>query len=99
MLQDLGHRAIEAASGAEALEQLRGGRKVDLIITDQAMPRMTGAQLIAAVRAEWPDLPIILATGYAELPSGLDIAVPRLDKPFRQKDLVGAIAGAVPAAR
>ena len=97
MLQDLGHAVIEAASGAEALEQLRDGKAVDLIVTDQAMPRMTGTQLIAAVRAERPQLPIILATGYAELPEGTDASVVRLPKPFRQRDLIAAIAGAVPA--
>ena len=97
MLQELGHSVIEATSGPEALERLRNGVAVDLVITDQAMPRMTGAQLIAAVRAERPELPVILATGYAELPSGLEATVPRLAKPFRQKDLMAAIAGAVPA--
>lgn len=97
MLQELGHTVIEAASGAEALEQLRDGTSVDLIITDQAMPRMTGAQLIVAVRAQRPELPIILATGYAELPSGLEAAVPRLAKPFRQKDLIAVIAGTMSA--
>ena len=97
MLQELGHTVIEATSGAEALERLRDSALVDLIITDQAMPRMTGAQLIAAVRADQPELPIILATGYTELPSGTDVSVPRLAKPFRQKDLRNAIAGAVSA--
>ncbi len=97
MLQDLGHAVIEAVSGVEALELLRGGQAVDLIITDQAMPRMTGAQLIAAVRAERPGLPVILATGYAELPEGMDATVLRLAKPFRQKDLKAAIASAVPS--
>jgi len=95
MLQELGHTVIEAASGMEALERLRDGAAVDLIITDQAMPRMTGTQLIAAVRAEFETLPIILATGYAELPSGLDAAVLRLAKPFRQRDLADAVASAV----
>jgi PAS domain S-box-containing protein len=95
MLQELGHTVIEATSGMEALERLRDGAAVDLIVTDQAMPRMTGAQLIAAVRAEQPELPIILATGYAELPVGMDVTVPRLPKPFRQRDLIAAIASAV----
>ena len=40
------------------------------MITDQAMPQMTGTQLIEAIRADRPDLPILLATGYAELPPG-----------------------------
>jgi CheY-like chemotaxis protein len=93
MIQDLGHAVVEAGSAQEALERLRDGVAVDLVITDQAMPRMKGAQLIAAIRAEWPDLPVILATGYAEQPSDLDDVVPLLTKPFRQDDLANAIAG------
>jgi CheY-like chemotaxis protein len=61
------------------------------VITDQLMPAMTGIQLIEAIRAEWPHLPVILATGYAELPPGTDPNLPRLGKPFRQEDLVRAM--------
>jgi CheY-like chemotaxis protein len=65
---------------------------VDLVITDQAMPHMTGADLATAIGAERPDLPIILATGYAELPPGTDKGLPKLSKPFRQEQLADAIA-------
>ena len=65
------------------------------MITDQAMPRMTGIELIAAINAEWPALPTILATGYAELPPETDPLQPRLAKPFRQHDLVQAVAQAM----
>jgi PAS domain S-box-containing protein len=81
MLEDLGHFPLEANSGAEALELLRSNR-VDLVITDQAMPRMSGTQLIDAIRSEWPDMSIVLATGYAELPEGTPPGVTRLAKPF-----------------
>ncbi len=91
MLEDLGHKALEAVSGAEALEILRR-EKVDLVITDQAMPRMTGVQLLEVVRAEWPGLPVILATGYAELPGGAGAGLPKLNKPFSEQDLARAIA-------
>ena len=64
MLEDLGHTVLEAASGKDALEILRREPRIDLVITDQAMPHMTGSDLAAAIRAEKPDLPIILATGY-----------------------------------
>jgi len=86
MLEDLGHVAVEVHSGRDALEELEAGR-FDLMITDQAMPQMTGAQLIDAARAKWPDLPVVLATGYAELPEGADRNLPRLGKPFMQSDL------------
>ncbi|MEO6012250.1 MAG: PAS domain S-box protein [Devosia sp.] len=86
MLEDLGHEAVEVHSGRDALGQLEAGH-FDLMITDQAMPQMTGAQLIEAARAKWPALPVVLATGYAELPEGTDRNLPRLGKPFMQADL------------
>jgi len=91
MLEDLGHSVLEATSGAEALVILRR-EGVDLVITDQAMPRMTGVQLLETLRAEWPGLPVILATGYAELPGGAGEGLPRLNKPFSEQELARAIA-------
>ncbi|MBV9548403.1 MAG: response regulator, partial [Alphaproteobacteria bacterium] len=91
MLEELGHVALEAHSGPHALEILRR-EKVDLVITDQAMPQMTGVQLLENVRAEWPGLPAILATGYAELPGGAGAGLPKLNKPFSEHALARAIA-------
>lgn len=95
MLQDMGHTVFEATSGNQALEILRREPSVDLVITDHAMPRMTGAQLAAAIKAERPDLPVILATGYAELPPGVEADLPKLAKPFRQQDLMQAVTAAI----
>ncbi len=68
MILDLGHTPVEAHSGAEALELLSSGLKVDVVLTDHAMPSMTGLQLAEFIHTRFPGLPIILATGYAELP-------------------------------
>ena len=95
MLEDLGHTVFEAASGKDALEIIRRGGRIDLVITDQAMPHMTGSDLAAAIKAEQPNLPIILATGFAELPPGADEGLPKLSKPFRQHQLADAIAKTV----
>ena len=92
MLEDLGHEVIEAHSGAGAVEVLRRGQRVDLMITDFSMPGMTGLQLMTAARQLRPELPILLATGYAELPSGEQISVPRLGKPYKQSQLAAEIA-------
>ncbi len=92
MLEDLGHTVREAYSGREALDQLLADPEVDLVITDHAMPQMTGAQLASEIRSRWPDLPIVLATGYAELPLGNDPGLPRLPKPFSQSDLRRTLA-------
>ena len=91
MLDDLGHEVIEATSGEQALRVLHRLGAVDLLITDKMMPGIRGTQLIEAVRSEWPDLRVILATGYAETRSKND-DVPRLNKPFMQQDLARAIA-------
>ena len=90
MLEDLGHRVIEAASAPEALEKLRDGLEVDLVITDYAMPGMTGLQLADALRRLRPGLPVLLATGYAELQGEGSQGLQRLDKPFEQAALARA---------
>ena len=55
---------------------------------------MTGVQLAEAIRADWSNLPIILATGYAELPPGLGSQLPKLSKPFTQQQLAKAVSKA-----
>jgi CheY-like chemotaxis protein len=92
MLEDLGHRVVEASSGARALAALRSGAKVDMVITDYAMPEMTGAQLAREIRQSWPHLPIIMATGYAELPDEEAASFRILNKPFLQNDLAQQIS-------
>ncbi|WP_025109639.1 PAS domain-containing sensor histidine kinase [Pseudomonas sp. H1h] len=92
LLEDLGHRVVSATSGAKALQLFDQGEVIDLLITDMAMPQMSGAQLAHAVRLLKPDLPIILATGYAERLEGFAAQLPRLPKPFTQLNLVEIIA-------
>jgi CheY-like chemotaxis protein len=94
MLEDMGHRCIRSTSAMRALDLLRQGTQVDLVITDQVMPRMTGVQLAEAIATEWPDLPVIIATGYAELAPNAGANMPKLPKPFTQAELAAAVAGA-----
>jgi CheY-like chemotaxis protein len=94
MLEDLGHEAVSTQSGMQALEVLEN-REFDLLITDFSMPRMTGMQLAKAVRELRPELPILLATGYAELPPGSDLDLPRIGKPYLQEQLAAEIGKAV----
>lgn len=91
LLEDLGHTVMRASSGAEALDILRGNKAIDLMITDYAMPGMTGLQLAEQARALRPDLPILLATGYADLPAHADLDLPRLNKPYQQMQLAEQI--------
>jgi CheY-like chemotaxis protein len=80
MLEDLGHTAIEANSAQRALEILEAGQAVDLMMTDQAMPGMTGVELAEIVHRERHNMPILLATGYADLPTAQQSNLPRLSK-------------------
>jgi PAS domain S-box-containing protein len=97
MLEDMGHRVIDALSGPEALQKLGDAGTVDLVITDHAMPAMTGSQLAQQIRARWPSLPVVLATGYAELPPGGNEDLPKLSKPFSQAELARVVEQSVRA--
>ncbi len=94
MLEDLGHRVIVARSADEALAVLAAGTAVDVVVTDHSMPGMTGAALARHLRETRPDLPVILATGYAEIPALEGLEVARLAKPFSQDALARALAAA-----
>ena len=59
------------------------------------MPEMTGLELVTRIRQENSHMPIILATGYAELGPGEGEGLPRLAKPFSQRELAEVIARAV----
>jgi CheY-like chemotaxis protein/two-component sensor histidine kinase len=87
MLEDLGHRVIGASSALHALDILKSEQPLDLMVTDHVMPGMTGMELAAATRQVRPLLPILLATGYAELPDGTQVDLPRLAKPYHQDQL------------
>jgi len=91
MLEELGHDVVEAESGAEALELLRV-EKMDLLVTDYAMPGMTGEDLARRVKAEYPRLPVLMVSGYADLSPGLMCDTVRLAKPFSEESLALAIA-------
>jgi PAS domain S-box-containing protein len=95
VLEDLGHQVTELTSAEEALQFLGSRRDVDLLITDHAMPGMTGAQLIGEVNIRWPALPVVLATGYAEIPTDLSDGATRLPKPYDRGDLMMAIGKAM----
>jgi signal transduction histidine kinase len=92
MLEQLGHRVGVATSGAAALAIVEEKANLDLVITDHAMTGMTGMELAERVRRIRPDLPIVLATGYAEVPIGDNLDLVRLDKPYRLDRLAAAIA-------
>jgi two-component system, cell cycle sensor histidine kinase and response regulator CckA len=92
-LAPLGFRVLEAADGAEALRILaRPGRRVGLLITDVVMPGLSGPQLAAQVRASYPEVGILLTSGFTDTPTlrkhRLPPGEPLLQKPFAPHQLV-----------
>jgi PAS domain S-box-containing protein len=94
MLTDSGHTVTEATSPRHALQLFQPGA-FDLVVTDHVMPGMTGQQLAEALRAQETGIPIILATGYAELPEGARGDVVILNKPFGHDEVDAAVAAAL----
>jgi signal transduction histidine kinase len=92
ILEDLGHSVLVVSSGALALNVVRSETAIDVVVTDYAMPGMTGVELARQIQEVRPGLPIILATGYADLPNADDPGLPRLAKPYRREDLARMLA-------
>jgi PAS domain S-box-containing protein len=99
MLEELGHAPIHTAeSGVEALAMLRQDSGFDLLLTDHVMPGMSGVTLAARARVLYPDLPVLIASGFAELDALTGVPLPgapwaRLRKPYSLSDLATALAG------
>jgi PAS domain S-box-containing protein len=99
LLADLGHDVVEASDGPEVLSVLRGDPdSCDLLITDYAMPHVSGAEVIRQARQIRGQLPAIIITGYADAQSIArrpeDVLV--LAKPFTPDQLDAALRGAMP---
>jgi CheY-like chemotaxis protein len=93
MLRDAGYDVIEAVSGNEALDILRAGLVVDLVLSDVRMPGSAdGLALLAFVRQNLADLPVILTSGHLapEIALGKG-AVQFLAKPYRLEDALAAV--------
>ncbi|KKB08929.1 MHYT domain-containing protein [Devosia chinhatensis] len=91
MLTELGHDVTSASNGKEALSLLESDAPFDILITDQAMPGMTGVELSRQALANVPELCVIIATGYGELSDSPERAA-LLTKPFDEARLSQAIA-------
>ena len=95
-LELLGHQVTAVSNGAEALLTL-DRRQPSLLIVDYVMPGMNGGELIRRVQDAWPTIPIILATGYADMDKVGQVLGARsiLKKPFRVDALAEAVHLAV----
>jgi CheY-like chemotaxis protein len=96
MLESNGHRVTQAASGPEALKALQANGSFDLLITDHAMPGMTGAELAAKAKEIAPDIRIVVASGFQEIPGEAEANWLRLRKPYAESDLIELIGKIAP---
>ncbi len=92
LFSHLGYEVLSANNGSEALETLRGNRDIKILFTDVVMPGISGVELAKIARSEFPDVKVILASGYTR--SSLQDQSPELDafdlipKPYRLSDLI-----------
>jgi CheY-like chemotaxis protein len=73
ILQKQGYKVLTAASGTEALELLNRAN-IDLVLSDQMMPGMTGTELTKSVKAMRPAMPVVLISGVNEIPEDASYA-------------------------
>ena len=91
MLDELGFETVVAHSAKEALDRLAGGEKPKLIFSDVVMPGgISGIELARKVRDRFPELPILLTTGYSEQVAGTH-GFPVLQKPYELESLADAL--------
>lgn len=95
LLRQQGHRVIEARDGMEALAIAAHEEVIDLLVTDLVMPELGGIELMQRLKAERPDLNVLLISGYTEdeiARRGISEAqFPFLSKPFTGVDLLAAV--------
>ena len=96
----LGYQVVGATSGVQALRELKScGGDIDLLITDQTMPKMTGKSLIRRARKLYPGLPVILSTGFSGSASERErdaLGIHEvLSKPITKRELAVAVRKAM----
>jgi DNA-binding NtrC family response regulator len=96
ILKRKGHKIDAVTSVADALRTLDSGKTYDLIIADLMMPQAGGLELLAAVQASWPELPVLIITGFSSIASAVEStklgAAGYLPKPFTPDELAQAVA-------
>ncbi len=94
MLTELGHDAVEAANGSEALAAFDADPAIDLVLTDVGLPGMTGKELVKELRKRKPGIPVVVASGYSSGPTAGEMAPDMiyLPKPFDLDQLRRALS-------
>ncbi len=98
MIEEIGYQVVAAASGTEALTEF-GRASFDLVLTDVVMPGMSGVDLARRIRAVAPAMPLLFASGYADVATfGDELAAETvLKKPYRIGEVAARIGDALSA--
>ena len=91
VLRDTGYDVATACNGVEAVQAIEEGPSIDLVVSDVVMPEMGGVALVQESLRRWPELPLILMSGYAPDEATIE-GVQRLHKPFAMSELTDVIA-------
>jgi DNA-binding NtrC family response regulator len=96
ILKRKGHKIDAANSVADALKMLDAGIQYDLIIADLMMPQAGGLELLSAIQKSWPELPVLIITGFSSIASAVEStrlgAAGYLPKPFTPDELDKAVS-------
>jgi two-component system cell cycle sensor histidine kinase/response regulator CckA len=63
VLEGVGYGVLEATNGADAIDRMAGGARVDLVVADLQMPEVSGAEMVRRIRLTRPDMPVLYVTG------------------------------------
>ncbi len=91
MIEDLGYHAVTAADGPTGLAMVES-QNINAVLVDLTMPRMSGADVVIALREKWPALPVVICSGYDRDRRGPVQAAAYLPKPFRIDALEATLA-------
>ena len=95
ILKRKGYTVETVTTVADALKNLDGGAHYDLIIADLMMPQAGGVELLSGVQGSWPDLPVLIITGFSSIASAVETtklgAAGYLPKPFTPEELEEAV--------
>jgi len=97
-LRAYGYEVLEATDVTEAIDLLeKHHREIELVITDMALPKISGFSLITNIQARWPKIPIIMVSGYLSENHGQAIlGIDVLEKPLRPSALIAIVQRLVP---
>ena len=98
VLKRYGYAALAAADGVEGLDVLQQeGEGIDLVLLDLSMPRLSGPEVLAEIRALRPELKVVLCTGYTSSEGDFEGVAGVVQKPFKGEELARAVRSALDA--